>query len=673
VLAFSRFILDDSAMLNPLHIFFLCFFLLQPVCFAQTASGVAAAPPQETLSVQRLAKDPAWLKIMHYRKGLFGFLSEISGKSFFFSAMGPSDPLLELQASVSAFTAAQKAMEKAKEKASLTADEAVLDKQIECLFPGRFAVLKQNLPEARAWRMPRCPRFEHFFGGINVSSATLVFSSYYLNNPSSAFGHTFVRLNKDAQGSEHHALLDYGVGFAATAGDVNPLSFAVGGLVGSFHGEFTNVPYYIKVQEYNDYESRDLWEYDLNLTKAEVELLVAHLWELAHTEIQYKYLSANCSSLLFTSLEAAAPRLNLVDKLPYWVIPSDTVRTLFEVPGLVTHYHFRPSKRTQFLARFQRLSAYDQSKVKALAKAENLSSSLESLTADDKTAVLDTYIDYFDFRNFKGLVRADPGITQKKQFLLTSRSQLPPSKDPKFEAPEPKSEVPQSGHGSSRANFGVLASRLGERSYLLGQKFALHDFLDRQQGYPRDSTIDFMEFQLRALTQANSIEDAQGSVRLDSAYLFAVKSFAPYEELIPNSSWKVRIGVERTWDESCAECLAVVTGSGVGITWDALEQHKLFATLLFSGDISGSQEFTRNYFKIRLGPELNLRWIFSPELIAQVNATYLHILFTEPQDAYRVAEELRWTLPSQAWAIGGGLAHLPRGDSEARIQAFYYY
>ena len=78
-----------------------------------------------------------------------------------------------------------------------------------------------------------------------------------------------------------------------------------------FRGRFSTMPYYIKVQEYNNLESRDLWEYPLHLTRPQVDLLVRHLWELGQTSMAYYFFNRNCSYQLLPLLEAAAPDLNI--------------------------------------------------------------------------------------------------------------------------------------------------------------------------------------------------------------------------------------------------------------------------------------------------------------------------------------------------------------------------
>ena len=122
------------------------------------------------------------------------------------------------------------------------------------------------------------------------------------------------------------------------------------------------------MREYSDSESRDLWEYDLALTPREVAMLVAHLWELGGTWMDYWYLDENCSYHLLGALEAAAPRLRLIEPFACrpLVVPADTVKVLFRNPGLVRAVHYRPAIRTQFEARARELDAAQADAVEAL-------------------------------------------------------------------------------------------------------------------------------------------------------------------------------------------------------------------------------------------------------------------------------------------------------------------
>src|SRR5262249_13315921 len=148
-----------------------------------------------------------------------------------------------------------------------------------CRFPARYAWLSSRL----GFEAPRrCPRFEEWREAISAEGVTLVFADSFLNNPASMYGHTFLRLKRRAAGAGED-LLDYTINFAGTPDTDNGVLYAVRGIYGAFPGKYSTMPYYMKVQEYNNLESRDLWEYELNFSSAQVEQLLRHAWEMGST------------------------------------------------------------------------------------------------------------------------------------------------------------------------------------------------------------------------------------------------------------------------------------------------------------------------------------------------------------------------------------------------------
>ena len=77
--------------------------------------------------------------------------------------------------------------------------------------------------------------------------------------------------------------------------------------LGCFVEHLQTCPSYYKVREYNNAESRDLWEYELNVDQETVDMLIAHYGRLVLL-IDYWYLTENCSYHMFTLLEAANPK-----------------------------------------------------------------------------------------------------------------------------------------------------------------------------------------------------------------------------------------------------------------------------------------------------------------------------------------------------------------------------
>src|SRR5207237_21150 len=127
-------------------------------------------------------------------------------------------------------------------------------------------------------------------------------------------------------------------------------------MTGGFKGYFSSMPYYLKVQEYRDFESRDIWEYRLNFTRDQVLQMLRHAWELGNTYFDYFYLKENCAYHILSLLEVADPRLHLTDAFTVWTIPADTIRLITSEPGLVGAIVFRPSLTSQIEGRNATLS-----------------------------------------------------------------------------------------------------------------------------------------------------------------------------------------------------------------------------------------------------------------------------------------------------------------------------
>lgn len=146
-------------------------------------------------------------------------------------------------------------------------------------------------------KLKDCKKLSAFLNKVGHRRVSVTFSSYFMGNPGSTFGHTFLKISKKehAIDDDKDPLLSYGVNYAASAGDERGFFYALKGLAGFYKGEFTAMPYYYKVREYNDFESRDLWIYDLNLSKRQRKNLVYHIWELGEAHADYYFFNKNCS------------------------------------------------------------------------------------------------------------------------------------------------------------------------------------------------------------------------------------------------------------------------------------------------------------------------------------------------------------------------------------------
>ncbi len=515
------------------------------------APGPAASSPvpddaylAELLEASRardLARDRGWLRLGHWRPRLLGgFESEADGPAFFLAPDGKGDPAAELEATLRGLFAPDP-----EAPPTATADHP------QCRFPARFAFLARALRIDPA-RLPvrSCPRFDEFWRRVSARSVALIFSSYYLNNPSSAFGHTFLRLGKEGLGpaGERFELVDQGVDYAATPDTSNAILYAFKGLTGLFRGGFTARPYFYKVREYADYESRDIWEYELALQPDELAVLVGHLWELGQTWFDYYYLTENCSYHVLGALEAAAPRLELLSRVGKITLPADTVKALFSNPGLVRTVRFRPSGRTQLQARAAGLTGPELERVVEIAGGAD-PPGFGDLPRGERVRLLDTALDLFDVRHGRAILEGtDPAADAQRQRLLERRSAIPVVSEPLVVAPPPAGG-PERGHGSMRLGVGGGASSADGPLVLLEGRVALHDLADPPAGFSPQTQLEFFKARVAVLPRSRSL-------RFDEASLFEATSLNGFGRLERRVSWKATVGAVRVPDAGCDGCTA---------------------------------------------------------------------------------------------------------------------
>ena len=316
------------------------------LCLAAAALPARADGPGDLQARARslqLADDPAWADLLQYEPHpLTRRLRSLADDPGFFNAPdGASNPAAELDATLARlFDPARP-------------DDP--DSHPQCRFPARLHWLRTRLGMSTATLPAQpCPRLEAWMAEINPAGVTLVFPSAYVNSPASMFGHTLLRIDAVGQ-TEATRLLAYTINYAAKADASDGFSFALKGLTGLYPGMLSSSPYYVKVREYSDMESRDVWEYQLNLSTAETRQLLRHAWEIGATRFDYWFFDENCSYMILRLLDVARPGLRVSQRFPLTAIPVDTVKGVVDVPGLVTDITFRPAGGTELAHRASRL------------------------------------------------------------------------------------------------------------------------------------------------------------------------------------------------------------------------------------------------------------------------------------------------------------------------------
>lgn len=589
---------------------------------------------------KKLASTAQWKNLMHYQPRLFGGeKSQADGADFFFAEDGKVNPQSELTATIRAFFNTDP---------QLMSDGAIDTTKVEpnkpqhpqCAFPARYLFLKRELEfDEKKLPRPRCERYQNFHDTIAAKSVTVVFSSYYLNNPASAFGHSFLRLNKATASfsGQRYELLDYGFNYSAIVTTNNALVYAISGVLGYFPGTFTSVPYYYKVREYNDYESRDLWEYDLNLDQSQIEMIVAHAWELGHTHFDYYYLDENCSYHVLTLLDVGAPELNLTKRLGPIVIPADTIKVIADTPGLVRKINFRPSGRMQFQKRLTLLDGVQKQYLRTLTTHQDeIPQNSQQLTERQRVEVLDAAIDYVDYRYNKELFKTDGPLARWKQRLLLARSKIAvPSA--KLEVDPPTQEMPHLGHDSRRLSLDYGYGRQTESFTRLSFRYALHDLLDSSSGYPSNSQMEIFNLKLRYNYKPRTFW-------VDDFALLQVTSLSPLSTFNDRLSWRVRLGARTMRDRNCDNCLAGHLMLGAGYTVAPFGDSGIAVFGFAEAEVAGSPEFNRFPVRPAIGPTVGVKVPVGQRWTSLAHASYRHQFPSHDPNYFEMGFETRFSV-----------------------------
>ncbi len=492
------------------------------------ADGPAADPSYLAELIGRadtlqLADDPQWRALLHYEVRRFGsgVASTVETEWFFQAPDGKTNPRAELDGTIERF---------------FTTGEPLRDGEPpQCAMRGRYLWLDGRLQfDPRRLPPQPCARYDDWRSGLDAWGVTLIFPEAYLNNPSSMFGHTLLRVDAGPPGMRKD-LLAYGVNFSADTGDDGGLPFAWKGILGYYPGRFGIHPYYNIVKQYGDWESRDIWEYELTLGPASIDLLLAHLWELRGVQFDYYFFDENCSYQILALLDAARPDLRLHEQFPGWVIPADTVRAVVAEPGLVRVASFRASTATQLRHAARELPAAQRRLARDIARGlvPPDDPHLAALDDRERAAVLGTAYDLFRYE-YLSHGEATQEERRRARSILLARSGVA-YEGPGLPPPPTPAVRPDAGHRSARGGLGT-GVRDG-RFYLEARvRPAYHDLMDPTGGYTAGAQIDFLALTARWYTK-------ERDVRVHRFTLVEVTSVTPWDTFFHAISWKVATGL----------------------------------------------------------------------------------------------------------------------------------
>jgi hypothetical protein len=552
-------------------------------------------------SYDKLAVSQKWLRLLHYKKNLFsGYTSEADGKEFFLHPEGKTDPLKELIRTIELFSSATE----------------VKDGDPVCKFPLRYKWLNSELGLKWKVDLTQCKTYVSFFSKLAARRASIIFSSYFLSNPNSAFGHTFLRLSRFDDANETE-MLDYGINYSAEATGANPFSYAINGLFGGYKGKFTAIPYYYKVREYSNSEFRDLWSYNLKMDLGQIHQMVDHVWELGHTYFDYFYFKENCSYHLLSVIEVVMPEKNLTDTYSWFSIPADTIRLLRQ-EGLIDEGKMRESTYSKLIRLSEGLNHAELKKAKFISKTPQDTNVIISGVSDKKAAkILDVSLEAFDYFNANKILGDDLKTKEIKNNILFARAKNPiiTADDAVITNPD---DSPALSHSPTRAELSGGYESHNGRFTRLEFRASHHDLLDPPKGSLKDAQLEIGKISFRH----KEYEYAKQSLQVEKLTLLNIKNLPGQNFWSSPRAWEIEVGARQIDQVRCIDCPGTFFMGSMGNSIQIGKEKRVLMAFLFNGDLTLHNVFEENYL-LGIGPKTYIRYIFSERFLSGIEASYL--------------------------------------------------
>ena len=514
-----------------------------------------------------LSQHPVWLKLLHYDHRFTGVRSGIHDPTFFNALNGRTHPADELEATLRALLNPQRLND---------------ETHGQCRFPARYIWLKKQL-QLTDDDFPKaiCKDFSLWTFNDKVKSISMVYVSGYLGNPATYYGHTLLKLNSSDE-RQKTRLLDQSVNYGVILPDnEGPISYIVKSLFGGYDGGFSHARYHFHTRNYGEIELRDLWEYELNLEKSEVDFVVAHVWEILGKNYTYYFFRENCAYRLAELFEIV-DGIELIPANPVFTLPRSVLQQMsaskrFNQP-LVRSILYHPSRQSRLYKKYLALSSPQKKVVKdVVIGGDHLrSKSYQSLPPLSKQIILDTLLDYHQFaKQDQGLEGDD--TDRRYQELLVERFSLPPRETLIMPVP---ATAPHEGRNASHLSIGFTNNNTFGDGLTFALRPAYYDVLDAGPGQVRDSALAMGEVKLVA-------NDNQ--IKIRHIDVFKIESINPGITELPGdngNSWKLKFGVGQK-NLSCLDCLVTKLEGDYGFAT------RLHSNLLVGAFIGGGLQDKR--------------------------------------------------------------------------------
>jgi hypothetical protein len=561
---------------------------LVAMCLLIGTSRWAEASPVRTLLEQAHAKGlsqhPQWLSLLHLKSG--SRADVIISPEFYLSPTGQTNPEAELEATLRAL------------ESPWTGDP---NAHPRCKYPARYLWLARflKLPNYKP-RDPRCESLESWAVLDELHSISLYLIGGYFGNPASTFGHAVLKFNSGST-DQPNPLFDVTVGFGALVPENEwSVRYVAKGIFGGYDARFLDKYYYSQDLVYSRSEFRDIWDYQLNLSQEDQQLLVFHVWEILGKNFDYFFLDKNCAYRLAELMELVidAP---LARNHSAWYAPVELFFRIedanhasieHEKAPLVDEVQFIPSTQRVLIHQLRGLTPKQRALYDQIVEAgpESIQPTLQSVPPSEQIVILEALLAHADYQM---TVAGDDHEPLQKRFrdqVLLARLRLPSGAAPLAPIPD----LPAPTDGSRPAQIKVGAGWDNESAFA---RLSWSPFSWEIVG---QNSLEGDELVVSDLALGVFQED--DSFFVDRYDLIRIINFNTTPETSANSgplSWELRIGSERVRDDDKDRYDAIIA-LGFG------RATQLTRSVILYGMVDGALHSVESYARLR--PHLGVRF-----------------------------------------------------------------
>ena len=450
-----------------------------------------------------LHTDEYWRGLLHFEGGK----SIITDQDFFVAKDGNIDPKNELIA---------------------TLESILKSSDFQCKYPARVKWLENKL-DMSFRKNNQCKALDHYLLK-NYKKLHIVFTSQRYDIPDSLFGHIFLKVNTND--------IEYAINYTAQIPkNKNHFAHIYKGLNGKYPSSYTLSPFSQKDYEYRAKEFRDLFQFELEYSKQEIENIMLHLYEIQDIPQDYYFISRNCSSELLKLLNMANYQKKIQNKSSQPTLPVDIIYHL-EDTNRITNISTQYSKLKLFYQYEKKLNNYARDILERIILHKQSINALDhdnNLNFESKKDVILASILYIEILSYSQ--KFDRKYTYSLLKLIDLANKYKLKRD--FESTKNLASNPLSNK-LHKISFATQHNTKSSDAFTFGYKYLSKNRFDFMQETAQNGTVEFFDIKLKKQND---------KLKLDKLILFNIEAMPLSNNFFTNNTKKVTLGAKRLFYE----------------------------------------------------------------------------------------------------------------------------